>query len=966
MRRIARSTTSWRTWGGDLLAAADGVIHRWDGSAWSREGPHGEPPGFSVRGFTQDTTGSVWAATTWGLLRLGPSPELLTSQDVVEALFSVAPELNPQAVPTGILPGRPWGPGFGLRVSGSAIPTGSPMIVLAVAPGGPAAAAGIVPGDRLLPPPDLVGSWSVRRIEELDGPASFLVQDAENQEERRITLTPEETEGEVVRPDIIGVHATAKGWLWMVRPRGELLRFDPAGDPLDSSTWTHFDQEDGLDLAGATRVRGAPDGTVWSVSESGLGGVNWFDGETWTSFTLSNIGGGDINPSVLPTRDGAVWVAGQSGVHVWRSGQWSVFTLSDAPLPGGSLRLEEDLAGRVWMVGSGGETVVLDQGSSRWTSLEDLSFQAASSDGRERWYLDNTGRVVREGPAGAWRSFGPEHGLMNAPTAVVLDATGTPWAAGGHDGVAATARLEGGDQWSRTLHPELSWSIDYRAAFLAPDGVLWFGGVVDRFGDRGQRGGVLSFDGAWTHHLSPAAPGSAYGIAATADGRVWVGGRDGLFAYDGTAWERVAVPEALSASTIDVVHSRGDETLWVGSRAVGLFRYTHGDWTQFGLTEGLPANSIVDVLSDEDGTWALTGAGLARFDGASWSSHGFGPGLPTALRGRLRRGPDSLLWLTTFHPSTSGLTLNRVEPPYRGRSIGIAPDTLAPATSLRAVPPQISRPGNLSLFWTGADPWNVTAPSNLEFSVRVDDGAWSPFSRETSRFLDALPAGSHDIAVRARDADGNVEVLPAATSVVVEPPVWQLLWFQLLVGSLVLVGLWQTRRVFVRDRALRVANAELEDRVLERTRELEAAYGDLARSVDDRKEIEGRLRQAQKMDALGRLAGGLAHDFNNLLTVISANTSLTLLDANEEQREGLESVLQATHEAEALTRRLLALGRQQELEPVSVDLSAALRNMLPLLKPLTRGEVELRLDLPDGLPLVRHDPGQLPTTAWTP
>jgi signal transduction histidine kinase len=862
---------------GDLLAATRRTIHRWDGSGWSREGPPGDPPWFTVRGFAQDTAGNVWAAATWGLLRLEPSPELLTTGDALEALSIAAPELNPRPVPPGILSATP----------------------------------------------------------------------------------AEETEGGVAFPDILRVHATADGWVWMVRLGGGLVRFNSGGDPLDPGSWTRFGQEDGLESGGSARVRAAPDGTVWSVSRSGLGGVNRFDGETWTSFRLSSIGGSDINPSVLPTRDGAVWVAGQSGLHVWRGGQWRVFTLSEVPVPGGNLRLEEDLAGRVWIVGSGGETVVLDQGSSRWTSLEGLSFEASSAEEGVNWYLDDTGRVVREGPGGTWRSFGPEHGLMNAPTAVVLDATGTPWAAGGHEGVAATARLEGDDGWTMTLHPELSWSIDYRAAFLAPDGVLWFGAAVDTSWERGQRGGVLSFDGTWTHHLPPAAPGSAYGIGATADGRLWVVGLDGLLVYDGTAWARVAEPEALSASIIDALHSPGDDIVWVGSRDDGVFRYSQGHWTRFGLTQGLPANGIVDVWSDEEGTWALTGAGLAHFDGTSWMSHGLGPGLPTARRGRLRRGLDGVLWLTTYQPSISGLTLNRMESPYRTRSIGIALDTLAPVTSLRAVPRQISRPGNLALSWTGADPWNVTAPTDLEFSVRVDDGAWSPFSRETSRFLDALPPGAHDIAVRAKDADGNVEVVPTAASVVVEPPVWQLFWFQLLVGSLVLVGLWQTRGVVVRDRRLRTANTELEDRVRERTRELEVAYRDLTRSVDDRTAIEGRLRQAQKMDALGRLAGGLAHDFNNLLTIISANTALTLLDANEEQQEDLKAVLQATQEAEALTGRLLALGRQQELEPVPLDLSAAVRNLLPLLKPLTRKGVELQLDLADGLPLVRHDPGQL-------
>ncbi|CAN5653265.1 hypothetical protein BH23GEM11_BH23GEM11_12490 [soil metagenome] len=860
------------TRGGDLLVGAGGDIYRWDGSVWTQEGPQGEPADFLVWDFAEDAMERVWVATSWGLLRLGAQPELLTSPHVLGTLAGLAPGLNPRAVPA---------------------------------------------------------------------------------------LTPDEINEEQPFPRVFRVHAAADGWLWLVQAGGTLLRFRPDGDPADPATWDRFGAGSGMVPGGTARVRDAPDGTVWAVSRSGFGAVNRFDGEVWTSFRLSSIGGTDINPSVLPTRDGAVWVSGVSGVHVWRAGQWRVLTLPDVPVPGGNIRLEEDSAGRVWMVGSGGALVAVDQGTSRWRSLEHLSFQASSPDGRARWYLEDAGRVVREGPDGAWHAFGPEHGLMDSPTAVVIDAAGTPWAAGGHDGMAATARLEGDGRWSMTLHPELSWSIDYRAAIRSPDGVLWFGAAVDRVSARGQRGGVLSFDGTWTHHLPPAAPGSAFGIGVAADGRVWVGGLDGLFRYDGTAWERVEEPAALSASTIDAVHGQGDEILWVGSRDDGLFRYTRGEWTRFGLVDGLPSNDIVDIWSDEAVTWALTGAGLAVFDGTSWSSQGLGPGLPAARRGRLRRGLDGVLWLTTFHPSTSGLTLSRVESPYLARTLGIAPDTLAPVTFLQAVPRQISRPGTLTLSWTGADPWNVTVAEELEFSVRVGDGPWSPFSRGTSRFLDALSPGSHDLAVRARDADGNVESVYAAANVVVQPPVWQLLWFQLLVGSLVVVGLWQTRRVFARDRALQVANAELEDRVTERTRELEAAMGDLTRSVDERNSIEGRLRQAQKMDALGRLAGGLAHDFNNLLTVISANTSLTLLDAKENQKEDLEAVLQAAHEGEALTARLLALGRQQELELVPLDLSAAVRAMLPLLRPLTRKGLELRVELPDSLPLVRLDPGQL-------
>src|SRR5437868_15392822 len=103
----------------------------------------------------------------------------------------------------------------------------------------------------------------------------------------------------------------------------------------------------------------------------------------------------------------------------------------------------------------------------------------------------------------------------------------------------------------------------------------------------------------------------------------------------------------------------------------------------------------------------------------------------------------------------------------------------------------------------------------------------------------------------------------------------------------------------------------------------------IAEDVTERHALEEQLRQSQKMEAVGRLAGGVAHDFNNLLTVIKGYSELMLdqIQAADPMRAEVEEVKRAADRAAALTRQLLAFSRKQVLAPKVLDMNSVVTNM---------------------------------------
>ncbi|HLT25393.1 MAG TPA: ATP-binding protein, partial [Zeimonas sp.] len=141
------------------------------------------------------------------------------------------------------------------------------------------------------------------------------------------------------------------------------------------------------------------------------------------------------------------------------------------------------------------------------------------------------------------------------------------------------------------------------------------------------------------------------------------------------------------------------------------------------------------------------------------------------------------------------------------------------------------------------------------------------------------------------------------------------------------------------------------------------ALANIVGAALQREGAEARLLQSQRLEALGQLTGGVAHDFNNLLTVVAGNLQM-LEDRIADDALGarlVKAALRATSRGADLTRKLLAFSRRQTLQPRAIDVAQLLDSIVDVLRRTLGAKIDVRLEVEDGLPAARADPGMLDT-----
>jgi len=454
--------------------------------------------------------------------------------------------------------------------------------------------------------------------------------------------------------------------------------------------------------------------------------------------------------------------------------------------------------------------------------------------------------------------------------------------------------------------------------------------------------------------------------------RLWVATEDGLSRLDLTrgTFENFrhdpGNPASLTDSAITTLFEDSRGQLWIGTKTGGLNQFDpdRGTARSYRRQDGLPSDYINAILEDAGGfLWISTYGGISRFDPATGTVRNYDESDGLLASQYTRNAAWQNRHGELFFGGQNGFSaffpdrIDDAAPPPRvvltdflvfNRSVDHRKPG-SPLTRSISTATEIRLRHNHSVITFAYAALNFRSPGRNRYAYRLEpfDKEWNEVGSERRATYTNLDPGQYDFRVKANSGGlWNDDAL--SIRVLIQPPLWATWWFRS--SGLALLALLLVSLHLLRTRTVRAHNRALQAEISERKR----AEAEKAR-------LEDQLRQAQKMEAVGRLAGGIAHDFNNILTAISGYSDMVLAELRPEHplHADVVEIQQAAKRAASLTSQLLAFSRRQLIRPRVLDLGQVVSLSEPMLRRLIGEHIAMQLRFDPDLWKIKSDPGQI-------
>jgi len=597
-----------------------------------------------------------------------------------------------------------------------------------------------------------------------------------------------------------GVHDLVMGndgELWMVvKPTGDVYRCPLIDGRMSPQSDWECVLESGRELVGLSSMILSKENQLWIVNSNEEEGALVYDiaSDTWQNHNLLTLGGENFGASIMESHDGKIWVVGRGSLHIYDGNSWSIYKGPEFPIPDGRSSLTQDSDGYVYLLDRGARITRIDYRQKQYRTLAGLHFQSEGLDGNF-WYLDVDGKVVTEDRnSEEWFYYSTGETGVESPVAVVALNNGHILCAGSTREVASFS-IYNGREWTLYRFPKFARGFSHQGVIKLRNGdvLLGCGQPENQYAD--IEGGIrrLTYrQGKYVveNHDTLEAPFRSWTLAEDPlTGSVWSGAND-LVQFDAGVPSRIV--EHPVGSWIDKLAVANNGDLWIALWGNGIFRQRGGEWENLSEDSILSGHQFSHIIfPDGVNPIVSTNSGLFRYDGQSWATI-VANGLSLyRAGGTLKQSSDGSLWVNTTHTDWYYRGLQKEAYPEVKKSLFRAvqclSDTHAPDTIIRNSNLSVFSSSTATVGWLGSDYWFMTPRHLLTYSYSLDGGPWSPYSPETKLTKTDWSHGNPTLRVRTRDADFNIDPVPAFHSFQIILPIWAQTWAQVTMALIVLL-----------------------------------------------------------------------------------------------------------------------------------------------------------------------------------